>query len=33
LRLDHLTPLECLLAGNIDPVITAAACYGEPNPA
>jgi hypothetical protein len=33
LRLDHLTPLECLLAGNIDPVLTAAACYGEPNPA
>jgi hypothetical protein len=33
LRLDNLTPLECLLAGNIDPVLTAAACYGEPNPA
>jgi hypothetical protein len=33
LRLDNLTPLECLVAGNIDAVITAAACYGEPNPA
>jgi hypothetical protein len=33
LRLDHLTPLECLLAGNIDTVITAAAGYSEPNPA
>lgn len=33
LRLDNLTPLECLVAGNIDAVVSAAACYGEPNPA
>jgi len=33
LRLNNLTPLECLVAGNIDAVISAAACYGEPNPA
>ena len=33
LRLDNRTPLECLVAGNIDAVVNAAACYGEPNPA
>ncbi len=33
LRLNNRTPLECLVAGNIDAVISAAACYGEPNPA
>jgi hypothetical protein len=33
LRLNNLTPLECLMTGNIDAVVSAAACYGEPNPA
>jgi hypothetical protein len=33
LRLNNRTPLECLIAGNIDVVVSAAACYGEPNPA
>jgi hypothetical protein len=33
LRLNNRTPLECLIAGDIDAVVSAAACYGEPNPA
>ncbi|PSB57241.1 helix-turn-helix domain-containing protein [Chamaesiphon polymorphus] len=33
LRLSNRTPLECLIAGDIDAVVVAAACYGEPNPA
>jgi hypothetical protein len=33
LRLNNRTPLDCLVAGNIDAVVTAAAGYGEPNPA
>ena len=33
LRLDDHTPLECLVAGDIDAVVTAATCYGKPNPA
>ena len=33
LRLDDRTPLECLVAGDIDAVVNAAACYGKPNPA
>jgi hypothetical protein len=33
LRLHSRTPLECLIAGEIDAVVFAAACYGEPNPA
>ena len=33
LRLHSRTPLECLIAGEIDAVVVAAACYGEPNPA
>jgi hypothetical protein len=33
LRLNNRTPLECLVAGEIDAVASAAACYGEPNPA
>ncbi len=32
LRLDSRTPLECLVAGDIDAVVNAAACYGKPNP-
>jgi hypothetical protein len=33
LRLNNHTPLECLIAGDIDAVVNAAACYGETNPA
>ena len=33
LRLDDRTPLECLVAGDIDAVVTAATSYGKPNPA
>lgn len=33
LRLNDRTPLECLIAGDIDSVVNAAACYGETNPA
>lgn len=33
LRLEDRTPLEVLMAGDIDAVVNAAACYGEPNPA
>ncbi len=33
LRLNNLTPLECLIAGDINGVVDAARCYGEPNPA
>lgn len=33
LRLNNRTSLECLIAGDIDAVVVAAACYGEPNPA
>jgi hypothetical protein len=33
LRLEDRTPLECLVAGDIDAVVNAAACYGKPNPA
>jgi hypothetical protein len=33
LRLNDRTPLECLVAGDIDAVVNAAACYGKPNPA
>jgi hypothetical protein len=33
LRLNNRTPLECLIAGDVDAVVSAAACYGEPNPA
>ena len=33
LRLDDRTPLECLVAGDVDAVVNAAACYGKPNPA
>ena len=33
LRLNGNTPLECLISGDIDAVVNAATCYGEPNPA
>jgi hypothetical protein len=33
LRLDNRTPLACLITNDIDAVVSAAACYGEPNPA
>lgn len=33
LRLNHHTPLACLVAGDIDAVVTAASCYGRSNPA
>jgi hypothetical protein len=33
LRLNDRTPFECLIAGDIDSVVNAAACYGETNPA
>jgi hypothetical protein len=33
LRLNDLTPLECLIAGDVDGVVATALCYGEPNPA
>jgi hypothetical protein len=32
LRLNDRTPLECLVSGDIDAVVNAAACYGEPYP-
>jgi hypothetical protein len=33
IRLNDRTPLECLIAGDVDGVVAAARCYGEPNPA
>jgi hypothetical protein len=33
IRLNNYTPLECLIAGDVDGVVAAARCYGEPNPA
>lgn len=33
LRLNNRTPLECLIVGDIDNVVTAASCYGRANPA
>jgi hypothetical protein len=33
IRLNGHTPLECLIAGDVDGVVAAARCYGEPNPA
>jgi hypothetical protein len=33
IRLNDRTPLDCLISGDVDEVVAAARCYGEPNPA